>query len=107
MGDESEQYDLDFEQGYPSVRSTDPETSREAWGDSAKDRATARAYQVLSTIIKSGEAGCTCKQIGYTLGLDRDSVSPRIPILVKLQMIFTNGKRGRERVWKSTRFRGE
>lgn len=86
-------------------RRLDPETSASAAASIRGEKASRMALLALDAIKGAGERGATCWEIATAKGLERDSVSPRIPQLVKLGLVYdsgvrraTNGKRA-QIVW--------
>lgn len=61
-------------------RTRDPDTSHEA-AESIK--ATDMEATVLTALKECGERGATTHELGDKLGLGRDSVSPRMPPLIR------------------------
>lgn len=83
----------------PSVRNTDPETSHQAW-EGVKNKVTKRQAQVVGVLRELGPR--TCREIAFRLGLDRDSVSPRIPALREMGLVRDSGeRRSGETVWRA------
>lgn len=89
------------------VRRTDPQTSRDAARSLDLNRLEAA---VLSVLQRADAPGLTTFEIGQASGLDRDSVSPRMPRLVRLGLVEDSGFRrqpaGKSRmaiVWAATR----
>ena len=93
---------------FARARASDPDTSKAAaasLGTEALDRLSAI---VLGCLNASGESGCTTVDIASITGIARDTLTPRMPGLVKKGLVYDSGERrkpiGHTRaciVWKS------
>jgi hypothetical protein len=102
----STQRPLDF--NAPSTeayaRSTDPQTSRDA-ADSLK--MTELETSVYTALARTD--GATCSELGAMMQLPRDSISPRMPPLLRKGHIVDSGlrrpgpSRRQQIVWKAVR----
>jgi len=73
----------------PAVRTTDPETSHEAW-DGAKEGAATLRLRIVAYLLDQKERGATISEIADALGYKgaRDSVSPRMKELSELGLVY-------------------
>lgn len=74
----------------PSARKSDPITSHEA---AKKIKPKSRRSTILRTMLDSGRYGDTSFDIADDLGIDRDSVSPHMKPLLRLNLVYRSGTR--------------
>ena len=86
------------------ARRSDPETSHQA---AAKVMTEAIAAIILA-ILRHAKGGLTATEISELTGIERDTVSPRLPELVRAKLIRDSGRKrkpsGRNRkqiVWEA------
>ncbi len=86
---------LDFDR--PAVRNDDPDTAHEAFHSLD---VKGRQRFLLDAIEKHFPGGFICSELAWKVGLERDSVSPRLPEMEERGRIQRTERR---RKWRSNR----
>jgi hypothetical protein len=68
------------------ARKTDPSTSHKALHKISKNQ-----EKVIRALTVAGINGATCSQMGVSLGMARDSISPMMPKLEKINLAHRSG----------------
>lgn len=93
---------------FARARRVDPDTSKEAAASLGPKVLNRLCGVVLDYLRGRGDAGGTTVEISVATGVERDSLTPRMPDLVKAGLVVDSGERrvsaGRTRaciVWKA------
>lgn len=88
--------------GAARARSADPTTSKTAAASLNKDGKAKELAQRVLGVLRSRAHGGTSGEIADTLGIGRDSVSPRMKKLEDANLVVrTTERRERQTVWKA------
>ena len=93
---------------FAKARTTDPDTSKAAAAGLGEKQLNRLCGVVLGYLRERGDVGGTTVEISLATGIERDSLTPRMPDLVKAGLVVDSGERrvsaGRTRaciVWKA------